>query len=98
VEGVFKFVFCFKKMYNAEMEVLGKLLGSTARVKIMRLFLLNKATSFSFREIQKRSLVRGEILSRELRVLSSVDFIKKLSTGYRFNPNFCRNCLIYISL
>ncbi len=59
------------------MEILGKILGNEARVKIMRLFLLNKSKSFKTKDIIKRSRVRSDVVQRELRVLASVNFIKK---------------------
>ena len=69
------------------MEILGKLLGSTARVKIMRLFLLNKEGIFDIKDIEKRSLVRADVIRKELRLLESVGFVKKKATGYYFNYN-----------
>ncbi len=70
------------------MEILGKILGSLARVKIMRLFLLNSKDGFSRKEIIKRSRVSSNVGSREIRLLASVDFIKKHGTGWVFNPLF----------
>jgi len=70
------------------MEILGKLLGSPARIKIMRLFLLNKSKIFDVKEIEKRSLVKAPTIRKELKLLSSVDFIKKRQAGYYFNFGF----------
>jgi hypothetical protein len=70
------------------MEILGKILGSPARVKIMRLFLLNTKTGFSRKDIIKRSRVSAEVGSREIRLLASIGFIKKHSAGWIFNPLF----------
>lgn len=70
------------------MEILGKLLGSQARVKIMRLFLLNKDKVFSNKEIAQRSRVNPSMIRSELRLLESVNFIKKRTTGFIFNSNF----------
>lgn len=70
------------------MEVLGKLLGSEARVKLMRLFLLNRNKIFDIKEIQKRSLLKIEKIRAELRLLTSVDFIRRRTNGYYFNTNF----------
>ncbi len=70
------------------MEILGKLLGSQARVKIMRLFLLNKDKVFSNKEISQRSRVNPSVIRTELRLLESVNFVKKRTTGFIFNPNF----------
>lgn len=70
------------------MEILGKILGSPARVKIMRLFLLNKSTAFTTKDIAKRSRVNMDVVRRELRLLDSAGFIKKRPKDYVFNYNF----------
>ncbi|MBU1727776.1 hypothetical protein KKA39_00455 [Patescibacteria group bacterium] len=70
------------------MEILGKIVGNPARVKIMRLFLLNKNEGFKGKDIAKRSRVNSSIVNRELKLLSSVNFIKKRSAGWFFNPSF----------
>jgi hypothetical protein len=70
------------------MEILGKLIGSGARIKIMRLFLLNKSQSFSNAEIVRRSRVDASTVRKEIKLLSSVKFIKTKSKDYIFNPLF----------
>ncbi len=70
------------------MEILGKILGNQARVKIMRLFLLNRGKSFAGKDIGKRSRVTPEVVRRELRLLASVDFIKKRGASWSFNSQF----------
>ena len=73
------------------METLGKIIGNGARVKIMRLFLLNRSKSFKSKDVVKRSRVGSAIVGRELRLLSSVNFIKKRSNTsmqWIFNPLF----------
>ena len=70
------------------MEILGKLLGSLARVKVMRLFLLNQSTAFTSKEIAKRSRVSPTALRKELKLLTSIGFIKKRTKDYVFNPSF----------
>ncbi len=73
------------------MEILGKILGNAARVKIMRLFLLNRTTAFKSKDVALRTRVKLNSSSRELKLLSSVNFIKKRSsTGaeWIFNPTF----------
>ena len=76
---VFYACFLQKKLYNTVMEILGKILGSGARVKIMRLFLLNRSKVFSNKEIVRRSRIPADLVRKELRLLSSVNFIKKRS-------------------
>lgn len=74
-------------MYSA-MEILGKILGSQARVKIMRLFLLNKGQAFKNKDIVKRSRVNPDIVRRELKLLASVNFIKRRAMDWSFNNFF----------
>lgn len=70
------------------MEILGKILGSPARVKIMRLFLSNRAKSFANKEVVKRSRVSAAAVRRELALLSAVGFLKKRAAGWTFNSSF----------
>jgi len=73
------------------MEILEKILGNTARVKIMRLFLLNKGKGFNSKDIAKRSRVNPNIARKELRLLSSVSFVKRRSRtsfDWYFNHSF----------
>lgn len=70
------------------MEILGKILGSEARVKIMRLFLLNKSQSFKNKDIARRSRVNAPTVRRELKLLFSIGFVKKRSLDWSFNPSF----------
>ena len=70
------------------MEILGKILGNSARVKIMRLFMVNKGTGFAGKTVAKRSRVSSPLARRELKLLSSVNFIKKRGKEWSFNPLF----------
>lgn len=71
------------------MEVLGKILGSGARVKIMRLFLLGKGKGFRAKDIGKRSRVGADAVRRELRLLDSVGFIRRRpAADWSFNYAF----------
>ncbi len=73
------------------MEIFGKILGNGARVKIMRLFLLNKGKGFKTKDVVRRSRVSVDIVRKELNLLSSVGFIKKRKTTapeWYFNPFF----------
>ena len=63
------------------METLAKLFGGQARVKIMRLFLLNPEQFFSIEEIISRSRVMKAGARRELNALIGMGFVKqKLQT------------------
>jgi len=57
------------------METLAKLFGGQARVKMMRLFLLNN-TSFEIADIVSRSRVSKANVRKEINILSSMGFIK----------------------
>lgn len=68
------------------METLAKLFGGTARVKIMRLFLLNGGSAFEVDEIVSRSRVTKPNARKEINGLSAMGFIKQrvlVREGYR---------------
>jgi len=58
------------------MEILGKLLGTEERVKIMRLFLLNAEMCFDAHDIMDRSKVNKGALRREIGLLLKIGFVK----------------------
>ena len=71
------------------MEILEKILGNSARVKIMRLFLLNKDKSFKNIDVVKRSRITADTARKELKLLSAVGFIKKRGVAdWCFNSSF----------
>lgn len=83
------------------METLAKLFGGQARVKIMRLFLLNANMAFEMADIASRSRVIKANARREINALSAMDFIKpkmlvkagargtkKKVSAWQLNPNF----------
>ncbi len=70
------------------MEILGKILGSPARVKIMRLFLLNRGKWFENKDITKRSQVSPDGVRREMRLLASIGFVKHRNKEWAFNSAF----------
>jgi len=80
--------FTKKVVLYTGMEILGKILGSPARVKIMRLFILNPKNNFNRKDIIKRSRVNPNTVGREIKLLASVDFIKKHTNAWSFNPLF----------
>jgi len=59
------------------METLAKFFGGQARIKIMRLFLLNSQTNFEINDIVSRSRVMRNNVRKELNVLLAIDFIKQ---------------------
>ena len=70
------------------MEILGKILGNIARVKIMRLFLLNPKKGFNNKDVAKRTRITPNLGRRELRILASVGFIKKKGKEWLFDSSF----------
>ena len=83
------------------METLAKLFGGQARVKLMRLFLLNEASSFEVDEVSSRSRVTKPNARKEINALHAMGFIKsrtvtkegsrgskKKVTAYYLNPSF----------
>lgn len=61
----------------AFMETLAKLFGGQARVKIMRLFLLNNNSMFELNEVSSRSRVTKTNSRKEVNALSAMGFIKQ---------------------
>ncbi len=61
------------------MEILAKLFGSVARVKIMKLFLLNPEQVFDNVEISSRTKIVTTTSRKELNLLIKIKFIKKRS-------------------
>lgn len=59
------------------METLGKLFGSIAKVKIMRLFLLNQDQGFEAKDVALRARITPATARKELSALAAMDFIKK---------------------
>ena len=59
------------------MEELGKLFGSPARVKILRLFLFNPGDAYDGRDVAQRAQVQLHIAQRELALLERIKLIKK---------------------
>jgi len=63
--------------YNGAMETLAKLFGGQARVKIMRLFLLNNESIFELEDVVSRSRVTKINSRKEINALSAMGFIKQ---------------------
>ena len=59
------------------MEVLSKLFGGADRIKIMRLFILNKEALFTIKEILDRSKILESSGKRELNILKDAGLIKQ---------------------
>lgn len=61
------------------MKLLAKIFGSEARVKLMRLFLLNEVQPFDSELLAKRIRVTRPTVAREAKVLQSIGFLRKRS-------------------
>lgn len=59
------------------MQQLAKIFDSSARVKIMRLFLFNDKAPFDIQDIAKRSKVSVPTARKEVKILGDVGFLKK---------------------
>ena len=78
------------------METLGKLFGSEAKVKIIRLFLFNQETVFDIATIADRVKEDSGKVRREMALLSKISFVKRKAKrvrsvsrhGYVLNQNF----------
>lgn len=71
------------------METLGKIFGSPARLKIIRLFLFNKDAAFTVDEVTDRTRLTKEVARKELADLLSSSFLKKKRerAPVRYNVN-----------
>jgi hypothetical protein len=74
------------------MESLAKLLGSSARLKTLRLFIFNQGVSFSFLEVTERLKLSKEAVRRELNELCKSGFLRRKNSHtpahYQVNPHF----------
>ncbi len=74
------------------METLTAIFGSTAKVKLLRLFLFNATTAFSTRDIALRTKVKSSAVGKELNLLLKADIIRKRrgpkSAAYSLNEKF----------
>lgn len=61
------------------MDILEKLFGGAARVKLMKLFLFNSEDIFDKKEIQKRTKISSQTTLKELNLLEKAKFIRKKS-------------------
>jgi hypothetical protein len=59
-----------------QIDILGKLFGSNARVKLLKFFLLNDETAYALDDISKLLRVAGPVLRPELKLLITLGFIK----------------------
>lgn len=75
------------------MDPLGKLFGSPARLKLLRLFLFNDDAIFSVNDAAFRAKLARDVARREVNVLAAAGVVKKKSnkqqgSGYAANKKF----------
>ncbi|HVX90194.1 MAG TPA: hypothetical protein VHC20_00970 [Candidatus Paceibacterota bacterium] len=70
------------------MDPLGKLFGSPARVKLLRLFLFNDDSVFTSADAAERAKVPTTAARREIGMLVAAGVLKRRSGGYIANPRF----------
>ena len=59
-----------------QLDILGKLFGSTIRVKLLKFFLLNQDSGFSIDDIAMRLRVKPRVIKDELIEMKQAGFIK----------------------
>lgn len=64
-------------MIKESLDILGKIVGGIAKVKVMRLFLLNPEQGFEIADVTERSRINASIARRMIQQLSGMDFIRK---------------------
>lgn len=73
------------------MEILDKIFGSAAKVRMMRLFILNPDKQFSVEEIVSRTMTRGKEVRAELALLEKIDLIRRRTVSRKENPESLRS-------
>jgi biotin operon repressor len=61
----------------SKIDILGKLFGSPAKVKIIRLFLFNVDTVHDFEDISKKTKVGREVVRKEVQGLEKIGLVKR---------------------
>ncbi len=74
------------------MELLAKLFGSSARLKMIRLFIFNKDTAFTLAEVAERTKISKEAVRREITELLASSLLRKKGAQapaqYQVNPHY----------
>lgn len=59
------------------MDILAKLFGSAARVRVMRLFLMNSEEIYEIAEVAQRSRTTTDVARKEVRLLREIGLVKE---------------------
>jgi hypothetical protein len=73
------------------MEILDKIFGSAAKVRMMRLFILNPSQQFSVGEIVNRTMTREKDVRAELALLEKIDLVRRRTVSRKENPESIRS-------
>ena len=73
------------------MEILDKIFGSAAKVRMMRLFILNPEKQFSVIEIVGRTMTKEKEVREELALLEKIDLIRRRVVSRKENPESVRS-------
>ncbi len=78
------------------MEILNKIFGSATKVRLMRLFLLNPETMFSFDETIAKTMTPKKEVKIELPMLQKIGLIKRKTISRKDNPESSRSKKVVI--
>lgn len=70
------------------MNILEKLFGSQARVRLIRLFYLNPTKIVTQKEATKMTKLSSRAISKEIKLLSLLGFVKKSAKGFAISETF----------
>ena len=78
------------------MEILDKIFGSAAKVRMMRLFILNSDKQFSVDEVISRTMTGEKEVQIELALLKKIDLIRRRTVSRKENPESIRSKKIQV--
>lgn len=73
------------------MDILDKIFGGAAKVRMMRLFILNPEQQFSVNEVIKRTLTHEKDVRVEIALLEKIGLIKRRTVSRKENPESLRS-------
>jgi hypothetical protein len=73
------------------MEILDKIFGGSAKVRMMRLFILNPGQQFSIAEIASRTMTGAKEVRIELATLEKIDLVRRRIVSRKENPKSTRS-------
>ena len=73
------------------MEILDKIFGSAAKVRMMRLFILNPNHQFSVDDIVERTMTKEKEVKEELFLLGKIDLVRRRVVARKEHPESTRS-------